>query len=259
MTVAYLGDEYSHSYAAAKRFGGTLAPYPSIRAALKAVADGIVDRAAVPIENSLEGSVRETLDGLNELSLYIAAEETQVIRQHLIGLAGGTADKIKRVYSHPQALAQCRPFLETLAVEAIAVGSTSEGLSRIRSAEEGAIARAPKPGQIVLQEDVQAGVNETRFVLVAKAPSFTGGKVSVAFETANRPGALLTALEVLKGFGLNMVKIESRPGKKGLGRYVFFVDFLFDGPKDGLMAVLAALSEKTSFVKFLGKYQTEAN
>ncbi len=258
MTIAYLGDEYSHSFAAAEAFGGASKRYPTIRAALTAVGDGAADRAVVPIENSLEGSVRETLDGLNELSLYIRAERTLPIRQNLIGLVGAETATIKRIYSHPQALAQCRPFIDSIGAEAIPVGSTSEGLLRIRAPEEGAIARVPRPGQAVLAAGVESGDNRTRFVLVAKTPDFTGDKVSVAFETRNKPGALLAALEVFRDFGLNMVRIESRPAKNGLGRYIFFADFTFSGAKEELMRVFGALSGKTAFLKFLGKYDTEA-
>lgn len=259
VTTAYLGDEYSHSYAAAASLGGELRQYPSIQAALNAVADGAVDSAVVPIENNLEGSVRETLDGLHALTLYIRAETTIPVCQNLIGLAGADADKITRVYSHPQALAQCRTFLEQLGVEQIAVSSTSAGMDRIKTPTDGAIARTPKPGQAVLREGVASGENFTRFVRVMRTPTFAGDKVSVVFGTKNEPGALLGALEVLRDYGLNMSRIESRPDKCGMGRYIFFVDFLFGGDKTRLMSVFDKLSGSTTFVKFLGQYGTEAN
>ena len=258
MTTAYLGDQYSHSFAAVEKFGGDPVRYPTIRAALKAAADGKADRAVVPIENSIEGSVRETLDGLYELPLYIVGEATLPIRQNLIGLDGADLSKVRRVYSHPQALAQCRDFLEKLGAETVPVGSTSEGLARISDASEAAVARVPRPGQTVIAGGIESGENATRFVKVSGTPSFEGDKVSVAFETMNRPGALLAALEVMRDFGLNMVKIESRPCRNGMGRYVFFADFTFDDGKEELMRILAALGAKTSSLKFLGKYETEA-
>ena len=152
MTTAYLGDQYSHSFAAVEKFGGDPVRYPTIRAALKAAADGKADRAVVPIENSIEGSVRETLDGLYELPLYIVGEATLPIRQNLIGLDSADLTKVRRVYSHPQALAQCRDFLEKLGAETVPVGSTSEGLARIGDASEAAVARVPRPGQTVIAD-----------------------------------------------------------------------------------------------------------
>lgn len=258
MEIAYLGDEYSFSYLAARRFGGDkLAAYPTIRAALAAVQAGEREACAVPIENSIEGSVHDCLDALTQYPLYICAETVLTVRQLLIGLPGTDAGAVKTVYSHPQALSQCKGYLDAHGMRGVAVGSTSEGLTRVTSTTEGAIARAARPGQIVLDENIADYPNNaTRFVLIRRAPQFTGGKVSVTFETRNEPGALLTALAVLAGFGLNMVRIESRPHKSAMGRYIFFVDFMFGKSKDELMKILDALSAKTGFLKFLGKYDT---
>ncbi|MCI8434751.1 MAG: hypothetical protein HFK10_02165 [Clostridia bacterium] len=263
MDIAYLGDEYSHSFLAAQRFGGVdLKPYKSITAAVEAVANGETQAAAVPIENSIEGSVRECLDALTALPVYMAAETVLPIEHCLIGTADARPETVKTVYSHPQALSQCRAYLERAGLESVAVASTSEGLQRVTDSTTGAIARCARPGQKVLAEHIEDYANNaTRFVLLKNTPSTVGGKVSVMFETVNAPGALLKALTVIADFGLNMVHIESRPKKGAMGRYIFFVDFLFGGDKEELLHVLDVLSRQTGYLKFLGRYEaaTEAN
>ena len=210
----------------------------------------------VPIENSFEGTVAATVDALGELDLFIARETVIKIKQSLIANRGVTFKNIKRVYSHPQALAQCRATLRTLLPQAVAisVAYTSAGLDML-DGESAAIARAPKAGQVALKENVaDSDENCTRFLAVKKTAENSGDKVSVLFKTENKPGALLEVLDELRARGLNMIKIESRPAKKKMGQYVFYVDFMFTGGDAELEKLLITLRKKSTALQFLGRY-----
>ena len=122
--------------------------------------------------------------------------------------------------------------------------------------ESAAIARAPKKGQVVLAESIEdSNENSTRFVAVrADAQKERGNKASVQFSTENKPGALLKVLSELNARGLNMTKIESRPAKKKMGQYVFFVDFMFYGSGSELDSLIKTLAAQAEDMRFLGRY-----
>ena len=257
MQIGYFGDENSHTYAAAKAFaanypGATFIGFPSVRDTLGAVGRRC-DLAVVPVENSIEGTVAETVDALGGSGLLIAAERVMPVRQSLVVINGGKADKIEKVYSHPQALAQCREHIRTHLPKATAhaVAFTSAALDLVDETSA-AIARTCKAGQEILIEDMgDAKGNCTRFLAVSRIPQGVGNKASVTFTLPNEPGALVRVLNVLAVWNANMTKIESRPNKKQMGSYEFFIDFTFD--ERPLSGILAALSEITS-VTFLGRY-----
>lgn len=256
--ISYLGDRYTHTYAAAEKFShgeAELVGYHTIYSSIEAALRGECDYAVAPIENSCGGSVTDTLDALRALPLYVREETVLHVPQHLISVAGATADGIKTIYSHPQALAQCDGYLRLRfpQTETIAVSSTAEALSLATDPGKAAIARAPAEGQEIIEREVEdVKNNSTRFVLLGREPSESGGKCSVVFETPNTPGALNRALALFGDRGLNMTKIESRPHRSELGRYVFFVDFeCGDGP---LTEVLGELAGRTSAMKYLGRY-----
>lgn len=258
MTITYLGDENSHSYAAAAAVAGDKVGKTSIRSVIRAVAAEQADECVVPIENSIEGTVNECVDTLLGAGLYIKREILLPIHECLIGKAGAKKEDLKIVYSHPQALSQCRKYLEKnfMHVTVEALSSTSAALQKVTDVSVGAIARRPSAGLEVLESDIEDYENNTtRFVVLSRTPSYEGEKVSVVFDTANEPGALLSVLEVFKENRLNLTKIESRPGKSGLGHYIFYVDFLMKGGKDELFDIMTKLGKRTSFLKFLGKYE----
>lgn len=258
MKIAYLGDTCSNSYLAACKFGASQpTSYKTIGEAVRAVEEGVCDAAAVPVENSIEGAVGESLDVLTSSPVYITAETVLPIEHCLIGLPQAKLSDITAVYSHPQALAQCRAYLAQHKLSSIAVASTSEGLQKITDVHTAAIARIPREGQAVIEAHIEDYPhNATRFVLLKRTPTFAGGKVSIVFETVNAPGALLKALTVIADFGLNMVHIESRPNKRVPGRYIFFVDLQYDGDKTRLLELFDVLSRETGMLKFLGRYDT---
>lgn len=271
MKVLYFGNEYSHTYAAASamHFGDGLgvrfAGGDNITALLDELMRGEGDVCVVPIENSVEGTVTETLDGVYRKGLYFVQEEVLPICQNLVGLPGTTLADIKHVYSHPQALSQCRSFLNSKLSRAkqIPVSYTSAGMRQVTSAADACIARCADGRLTVLTEHIEDSKhNATRFVSVSRTPSKTGKKVSVAFSTPNKPGGLLSALTVFKDFSLNMTKIESRPDKHRLGDYIFYVDFVLDidVSSDALQSgILSALDKKTDNLRFLGRYRPAEN
>ena len=257
--ISYLGDRYTHTYAAAEKFShgeAELVGYHTIYSSIEAALRGECDYAVAPIENSCGGSVTDTLDALRALPLYVREETVLHVPQHLIGVAGATADGIKTIYSHPQALAQCDAYLRAHFpdAEAIAVSSTAEALSLACDATKAAIARAPSEGRAVIDAEIEdVKNNSTRFLLLGRERADRGGKCSVVFETPNKPGALVGALSLFGEHGVNMTKIESRPHKSELGRYVFFVDFECD-PSSPPDALIKELESRTTYIKFLGRY-----
>ncbi len=264
MKIAYFGDRNSHTFAAANALfasGGEFKGFDTVREVILSLESG-VDYAVVPVENSVEGYVNETLDCLLTESVYISRDAVMPIRQSLVVYRGAKADDIETIYSHPQALSQCRKFLIENFPRATltAAKSTSDGLKKIADKTTAAIARTTDRADTeILQERIEDyGSNTTRFIALGKSPSFSGNNCSIVFETRNEPGALLNVLSTISRAGLNMTKIQSRPAKTKLGRYIFFVDFTFGGDKQSLTEFLAEVQKSTEMLKFLGKYESFA-
>lgn len=217
--------------------------------------------AVVPIENSIEGMVRESLDSLSKLAKFgigIYAETNVQIEHNLIGFAKDVSE-ITEIHSHPQALAQCREFLvQNLIknVRLVPVMSTSQGISLLTKEEPNRVAIGSAYGaQLYKVPVVATNINDeknntTRFVLLSKIkPQVTEhSKVSITFSTLNKPGALNKVLTVFEKNGLNMSQISSRPSRKELGEYVFYVDI--EGHIDG-PTIQAAFDEMKALIKDL--------
>jgi prephenate dehydratase len=244
----------------------------TIDEAILAVERGEADRALVPIENSIEGSVRPTLDTLafEASGVTIAGEHDYRVRVHLIARDGIALEQVEAVLSHPQPLAQCARFLrETLPeVERRAVSSTAAAVRMVSEAERpwaalGARAAASLYGCTILREGVEdEAENTTRFVWIApegveiEAPAGAPRKTSLVFSELgeDHPGALVSALGEFSERGVNMTRIESRPLRQGLGRYMFFCD-LEGGIEDPpVAAAMEALRAKAESVRVLGSY-----
>lgn len=229
------------------------------------VEKGEVSHAVVPVENSLEGSVTTVSDLLLDSDLTVTGEVLVLVRHCLIGQPGSTVEAIKRVYSHPQALGQCRSFLsQHPAWEKIPSYDTAGSVKLVKERgrmEEAAIASkraATFYGMKVLQEDIQSSTrNFTRFFVVEKTTSMPteGDKTSLAFSTKNIPGALYQCIGAFAERGVNLSKLESRPRKGRTWEYVFYVDVdgHVDDPK--VSDALSELVRKSSFVKVFGSYK----
>jgi prephenate dehydratase len=274
MRIAYLGPAGTFTEDALGEAlpGGGYEPLrtATIHDAILAVERGEADRALVPIENSREGSVRPTLDTLafETAAVTIAGEHDYRVRVHLIARAGTRPEDVEAVLSHPQPLAQCAQFLrESFAgVELRSVSSTAAAVRMVSEsgrpwAALGARAAADLYGCELLIEGVEdSDDNVTRFVWIAPAGTEAAGdgdwKTSLVFSEvgADHPGALVECLSEFSGRGINLTRIESRPLRQGLGRYMFFCD-LQGGEADPAVAeAIAALRTKAASVRILGSY-----
>ncbi|MDF5709678.1 MAG: prephenate dehydratase [Nostoc sp. S4] len=247
-----------------------LSPYPSISQSLHAVADGQAHLAVVPAENSIEGSVTTTLDTLWQLdNLRIQLALVLPIVHTLISCAS-SLDKIKTVYSHPQALAQCQGWLERFlpTVEIIPSNSTTEALQRLEQETTMAAIASSRAAQLYNLPILASGINDnpenfTRFWVVSqgemdaayqvtKAPA---SHTSLAFSMpANTPGALVKPLQIFAQLGINLSRIESRPTKRSLGEYLFFIDVEADANQTHMQSALTELSIHTEILKIMGTY-----
>jgi prephenate dehydratase len=246
-------------------------PFATVYETVMAVQSGAVDRAVVPIENSLEGSVTTTLDTLTGEAdrVRIVAEVVRPISHSLVARAGVGIDQIRRVLSHPQALAQCRRFLRDEVAHATteSTGSTAEAVRVVAGSDEplaalGTRLAAELYGCAVLAEAVEDGAeNLTRFVWLAPEgtpPQETpADKTSIVFWGFNdeSPGALVRLLAELADREINLTKIESRPRRVRLGHYMFFAD-LEGGEGDEVVSeALEALRDHVETLKILGSYR----
>ena len=278
MKVAYLGPTGTFSEEAlaiaARGVEFERVPCATIHAAIETVEDGGADRAFVPFENSIEGTVRPTLDALafDTERIVIAGELDHEVRQALIAREELPLERIEAVVSHPQATAQCARFLrESLpGADIRAVSSTSDAVRRVSESGEpwaalGSAAAAEPYGCVVLQRGVEDEEgNVTRFAWLAPRDAEPGPedpdarwRTTLVFHELgdDRPGALTDALAELSDRGINMTRIESRPRRSGLGRYLFFIDL--DGRADGGVVAegIEALGDKAETVRILGSYQ----
>ncbi|HEU4392130.1 MAG TPA: prephenate dehydratase [Solirubrobacterales bacterium] len=276
MRIAYLGPAGTFTEdALGEATQGDFEPLrtATIHDAVLAVERGEAERALVPFENSIEGSVRGTLDTLafEAEGVAIVGEHDYAVRAHLIGREGLELDQVEAVLSHQQPLAQCARFLreELPGVELRSVSSTAAAVRQVAESVRpwvaiGSRAAAELYGCAVLREGIQDEAdNVTRFVWIAPAgtePSGEGAwKTSLVFSElgADHPGALVNALREFSDREINLTRIESRPMRQGLGSYMFFCDL--EGAKTDPIVdeALTALRGKAGSVRILGSYPVE--
>jgi prephenate dehydratase len=243
--------------------GDDLVPYCTIPAVMESVASGETEFGVVPIENSIEGPVGITLDSLaHKFNLNIFDEIIIPINQNLIVNPGTSMDDIKDVYSHSQAIAQCQEFISKNNIQPhYAVSTASAAKSIIGDKSKAAIGNG-KTVELYDLEILKANIqdtdnNATRFVVLSKENQKPTGKdkTSIIFSIyEDKPGGLYKILGIFQKHNINLTKIESRPSKKGLGKYLFFVDF--EGHKDEeiVQDILSEISQNTYFLKVLGSY-----
>jgi len=250
-------------------------PFPSVAECVQALVVGDVRETLVPIENSIEGSVNQTLDLLafGPAPLVVRAEVVQPVRQHLIARTALDLSLIRRVVSHPHATAQCREFLAARLprAEVVAANSTAEAVRIVSASDEiwaaiGTLRAADLYGCEVIAADVEdRRDNSTRFVLLGREPASALGPgrfktMIVCAIRRDRPGALLAILQEFALRAVNLTKLESRPAKTGLGRYVFFIDIEGSRPRDlAVDAAITAIEEQgVAEVTFLGSYPADS-
>jgi chorismate mutase/prephenate dehydratase len=274
LVIAYLGPEATNSHAAAlKKFGASVDYQPLLTFAdiFTAVEKGEADYGIIPIENSTEGSVRDALDQFVTSDLKIVAQLNLEISYALI--SPEPLEKITRVYSKDQALAQCRLWLQRHLPHAQPVNASSTARAvEIARDEPGAAAVAPPIaathyGVPVLMRNIQDKANNTtRFFVIGKTSSgpVGGGRdmtsflISLGDEASRQPGALLRMLKPLTERGINMSKIESRPSKRLAWDYYFYLDVTGHYDEPSMRAAVEELRTFCPLVKWLGSYPVAA-
>ena len=266
--IAFLGPVGTFSEEAALLYDphGDLEPFPSIAAVALAVASGIAQEGVVPIENSLEGSVTYTLDILiHEARLFVRRELVLPIEHCLLVQPGTRSADIETIYSHPQALGQCRDFLERCFPKAqlTASLSTVAAVEDMKGSHTPSAAISPRRAAALHAVDVLAqGIqdsssNVTRFVVLADTdhPPTGRDKTSLCLSfDEDSPGLLYKMLGEFARRNINLAKVESRPTKQSLGQYIFLIDC--DGHREDAVVkeAIQAVKSQTSMLRIFGSY-----
>jgi len=266
MAVAFQGERGAYSESAVYQFFGPkvqVKPCRDFRDIFESVKKQEVQSGVVPVENSIEGSVNQNYDLFFNYDLKVCGEVIVKIAHCLIVNPGATMDSIKAVYSHPQALAQCRSFLKNLKYELIPTYDTAGSVKLIKEQKllnAAAIASekaAELYGMQILTRDIADNKeNYTRFFVLFKEDSLPTGKdkTSIIFSAKHEPGALYHALGEFAKRNINLTRIESRPTKKTLWEYNFYLDFEGHRTEPKCVEALKALEKYAILVKILGSY-----
>ncbi len=257
--VAVLGPEGTFTDIAAKKiFNGVDFDYcNSVEDVFDSVKSGI-DFGIVAIENSLEGSINVTMDCLMEYDVKIFKEV--ILDINLCIAVMPKTKNINRILSHPHALAQCRKFLKKNFpnVKLQGYDSTAAAMQKIRKSKNSAAIGPEETAKIyglkILHRSIQDSRSQTRFILISKKSSAAGNKTSIIFAVKDIPGALYSVLKEFAIKKINLKKIESRPSKRKLGEYLFFVDFEGNLGNKKISDVMEKIRFNTTFLKILGSY-----
>ncbi len=265
--VAFQGEIGAYSEEAAFKFWKDqieTIPYKSLTDVFEIVEKGKADYGIVPVENSLEGSIGQTYDLLLKSKLKISGETTLRIEHCLIANPDIKINQVKRVYSHPQALGQCRKFLEKFNWEIIPTYDTAGSVKMLKEKKlkDSAAIASQRAAQIYNMEILKKGIernikNFTRFFIIAKKDweNPTGSdKTSIIFTTKHKPGALYKALGIFAVSDINLTKLESRPIIGKPWQYNFYLDFLGHRKEKPIREALEILKQNTLFLKILGSY-----
>lgn len=269
MKVGYLGPQGTFTEQAVLKIADVseTIPFSTIWEVIEAVENGKIDKCVVPIENSTEGSINVTLDSMIfDTNLYIQGQINLPIEQNLMIKGSTNEKKISKIFSHPQALAQCRKFLEKNYpnIETVNTNSTADAGKLISSSDEpwaaiGLSRVSELYGLKILNKAIQDNnKNFTMFAILSKEDTrycFDKKKVSIAFSTDNKPGTLVKILNLFEIWDLNMIKIISRPLRNKSEEYVFFADIEIGTSENDIKNCLDMVERKTSFFKNLGAYE----
>jgi prephenate dehydratase len=274
LKIAHLGPTGTYSEAAALAYAETalsgtdfcLQPYANIARTLQAVASGEAILGIVPVENSIEGSVTMTADTIWQLDAPLQIHQAVVLSiDHALISIATDLDRIKLVYSHPQALSQCQEWLQQHLPQAerISANSTTAALTTLATLPHAAAISSVRAAKlydlpVLVQPINDYPDNQTKFWVLSLQPSAIGNCTSIAFSLSeNAPGGLMTALGFFANRGLNLSRIESRPSKRSLGDYLFFIDIETDVDNcRELTSALADLDAYAETVKNFGSYYT---
>ena len=265
LKIAFLGPAGTYNHVATvKHFGQFIEQEPvnNIEDIFRTVESGQAHFGVVPIENSTEGVITHTLDLLTNSSLQICGEVDLRIQHNLISNQKNLSE-IKKVYSHQQSLAQCRRWLDghLPGVELFAVKSNAEAVRLAKAdpasaAIAGSLASEIYQVPVLVSEIEDEADNTTRFIVIGRdaVPASGKDRTSLLIATNNKPGSLFKLLQPLANRGIGMSKIESRPSRRGVWEYLFFIDI--EGHKDdkNVAEALAEIEHDTAMVRILGSY-----
>jgi chorismate mutase/prephenate dehydratase len=264
--VAFQGERGAYSESAVFQFFGSkvqVKPCMDFRDVFESVKKQEVQAGVVPVENSLEGSINQNYDLFFGYDLKVCGEVIVKVAHCLIVNPGTRLDRIKSVYSHPQALAQCRSFLENSKWEIIPTYDTAGSVKIIKKQKlmNSAAIASERAAEIyemhILAKDIADNKeNYTRFFVISKEDSPPTGKdkTSIIFSAKHEPGSLYHALGEFAKRNINLTRIESRPTKKTLWEYNFYLDFEGHWSEPKCTEALKALQKYVTFIKILGSY-----
>lgn len=264
LAISYLGPEATFAHQAAMTKFGSSVEYiavATVKDVFLSVEKGEVDYGVVPVENSTEGMVTYTLDMFMESNLNICSEIILNISHNL--MVNRNLTQIQKIYSHPQVFNQCRSWLRNNfpRAELIKVSSTAKAAKIIKREKDAAAIASQATADIyklkILQEGIEDNLyNVTRFLVIGKNYSkrTKSDKTSIVFSVKDRVGALYEALKPFRKNSLNLTKIESRPSKKKVWEYYFYVDFMGHCEELKVKKVLKELEKHCLFVRVLGSY-----
>ncbi len=268
VTVAFQGERGAFSEQAGLAFfGDKMKPVPlwTFEEVFKSVKKGNVDFGVIPIENSLHGSIHQNYDLLQKYNVYIVGEVKLRIKHYLLANYGVKLSDVKKIYSHPQALAQCENFLRKLKnVEIIPVYDTAGSAKMIKEKKilDGAAIAGKQASRYYGLKILKSGIenhqkNFTRFLILSRERIIArkNPKTSIIFTTKNVPGALFTALGVFARRQINLLKIESRPIIGQPWHYMFYLDFEGSVEDEICSEAIKELRKITQYYKFLGTYE----
>lgn len=268
LAIAHLGPTGTYAELAAITYAKTrtepteLIAFGTIAQTLQAVVAGQTDLAIVPVENSVEGGVTMTMDSLWRLDpLHIQQALVIPIQHALLSYASDPAD-LTLVQSHPQALAQCQNWLahHSPTAKTQPANSTTEILPQLADHPTWGAIASQRAAELYHLPVLACPINDypencTRFLVLSTQPSLGGTQTSLAFSmAANRPGTLLKMLKIISDRGINLSRIESRPTKRSMGEYVFFLDLEADIRRAETKATIADLTHHAEILKLFGSY-----
>lgn len=268
MKLGYLGPRGTFCEIAAVYYSQNLERIPcqSIDDVISEIDNNSIEIGIVPIENSIEGTVNATMDMLIfDSNIKIIKEIVIPIEQNLLVSKNYKNQRIKKILSHPQALGQCRKFLNKYYndSELVATSSTSEAARLVSNTNEpwaclSNFLCADLYNLQALYTNIQDNkTNETRFIVISKnsqSQNTNNCKTSIAFGTKNEPGALFKVLNILALWDINMTKIVSRPVKDSIGEYAFFIELEGNITDENILDAMKMVQRKTSFYKIFGSY-----
>lgn len=272
MIVAFQGEPGAYSEAAAQSYapGAQVLPCPRFEDVFRAVESGEAQRGVLPIENSIGGTIHRNYDLLLDHDLTILGDLELEVVHSLLALSGVTLDRVRQIFSHPQALAQCDRFLRSLpGVEVVATYDTagSAKLLKDRHLTDGAAIASARAASVFGLEILKTGIqdfadNITRFLIVGRhdaeashaAPSSAANKTTIVFSLPNEPGALFKALSVFALRDIDLTKLESRPIPGRPWEYLFYVDLRVGAHELSCSRALAHLGEFAPMLRVLGSY-----